>query len=484
MNKQKHRHLVAAPIAILAILAVATVSNFMPVLAGSVSGRMTVHLSASSDDEAFHIGGGVAGILREGSDLLADDFGTGLSLRKGQVLLRAPEILTLTLSDTMAVTVIHGSFVAVRDGETVTLAALDMPLLLANGDALTVLPPGRQLTMTPGAPDQNTSIGGDWYASQLSDLSTLESPRPRNIDDVRLADALETHDLTSCVSIATEGHLARPDLQTALAALLTAGKIDRDTYACIRELAHALDSSGALGKLVLLTLATEAVRTDTATSDMIAADFRADPFLKSAFPEILPVLAMTRQRPVQPSLINAFANTVIEAGLADPARALTIIRRASGVPRTLAAAGLPLQSQAWKSAIARAIVVLKTTVPEADRALLDVAFAEVVSMPEEVKPKAAAPAPEAPSTQWSEDELIAITHDVLASHGALFAVTTVLTPDAKAQTVLVEGIFVAEGGANVPYAFTYDPAKERVMKIIRDGHRLPNAVPVQTFFGS
>lgn len=482
MNKQKHRHLVALPIAVLAILTVGVCSHLLPVQAEADGTRLTVHLRASDRDEVFSIGSAVAGMLRSSSELLADDAGSRLSLKRGQVLLQTAEPLTLEAGDTMRVIVAYGAFVAVRDADAVTIAALDTPVLIEQGGVKSVLEPGRQVRVASGLPEQRTAIGSDWFTAQWSDLTLLPSVRITPIQDQDLRAAIDARP-SACTAIADAGHIARSDLRSALATLLSGRRIDTDVYHCIRSLTRALDGSDTMTSLALLLLATEGGRTDTAASSLISEDFIRDPFLKTVFPVTIPVLAVTSQRPVQAPLIHAFGSTVIQIGLASPAQAIRLITNAAHLPRTLATAGLPMQSDAWKSSLVRAVVVLKTTVPDADRSALDAAFSDILR-----KPVIAAAAPvvvkEVPSTHWTEDELTAITRDILVTHGALLATTTTLTPDAETQTVLVEGVFIAEDSGNVPYVFTYNPGKERVTKIIRDGRRLPNAVPVQTFFGS
>ncbi len=482
MHKQKHRHLVALPIAVLAILAVGVCSNLLPVQAETDGARMTVHLRASERDEVFSIGSAVAGLLRTSSELLADDAGTRLSLRRGQVLLQTAEPLTLEAGDSLRVAIAYGAFVAVRDADSVTIAALDTPLLIEYAGTKSVLEPGRQVRVVPGLPEQRTAIGGDWYTAQWSDLALLPSVRITPIENQEFRTAIATRP-SECVTIADAGHIARGDLRSGLAILLTERRIDTDVYHCIRSLARSLDGSDTMIPLALLLLATEGGKTDPSAATLITEDFTHDPFLKAVFPVTLPVLAVTRQRPVQAPLIHAFGSTVIQTGLASPANAISLIANASHLPRTLASAGLPIQSDAWKSSLIRAIVVLKTTVPEADRSELDAAFADILRKPV-IAAAAPAPVQETPTTHWTDDELTAITHDILVTHGALLATTTTLTPDAEKQTVLVEGVFIAEDSGNVPYVFTYDPGKERVTNIIRDGRRLPNTVPVQTFFGS
>lgn len=482
MHKQKHRHLVAAPIAILAILTVAGLSNLVPARAEVDSGRMTVRLSSPNADQTFAIGGGVAGILRQGSALLADDFGSRLALKEGQMLLRASEFVSLDLGDSITASAVRGSFVAVREGGAVTVAALDTPLVIANGTSNIVLAPGSQSTFKPGQPGTVTTIGSEWYTTQLSDLAMLSAPVLPAIGHQGLAAAIDQHDLKDCVSIVSEGHLSHSDLRSALSTLLQSGHIDVTTYDCIRSFSDSLDPPGTLRELSLLTLAAEGARTDTTASAAIAGDFTSDPMLRSALPDVLPLLAIVTLKPLQPSLLDIFPTAVIETGLSDPARAVAILQRTAMLPKALVSAGLPLQSEAWKSVIARAITVLKTTVPEEQRSALDASLTQVLGV-QTVKEQPVASAKPVPTTHWSADELTAITRDVLMTHGALVATTTALTPDTEAQTVRVEGVFIAEGGWNVPYGFSYDPGSETVKEITRDGRKLPNAVPLKTFFG-
>lgn len=469
----KHRHFVAVPVAVLAVTTFFGVCTAVPLRADVAIGASSAKLSATETDHPFAVGRSVAGILREGSMLSADRVGASLTLQDGQVLLRTQEAVSLDLG-IATVSMLRGSIVAVRDAGSVTIAVLTDPVLLKRGEELTLLQPGMQVTVQNDAL-RPTQIGSGWYAEQLADLATLPP-----VSDAR-TDIVD--------SVCSDSSVSTDDMRAALRLLLASGKITSEAYRCLRETAQAIDPSHSVFRLALTSLMTEGARTEDEASRMILDDVQNDAFLGPQLTLLVPELAVRAGKPVQPAFLDSYPSTLIKLGLTHPDRAIEALGKAQDLPSALTSAGLPLQSDAWRSVLIRSIVVLKTTVPDAERRELERILTHVV----EVKVFAAdtqtssAPASvavKAPSTHWSDAELQAIAHDVLASHGALFATTTTLTPDAAAQTVAVEGIYVLQNGSNVLYAFTYDPAAETVTRIIRDGKRYPNAVPVRVFFGS
>jgi hypothetical protein len=258
----------------------------------------------------------------------------------------------------------------------------------------------------------------------------------------------------------------------------------RMTAAIYEALRTAAGTGTEEMRLLLIRLALRGARTDADAARMITDDFLADDILKDEFTRLLPSLAMTSAKPVQPELIRAWAGEVIRQGLKDGTGSALLIRDAAVLPAALTQAGYPLQAREWKSSLGRAAAVLKTTVSAPNRAVL--AGAEQLFLtsagPVADAPDDAPAEKPAPATSWTADELSAITRDTLVSHGALIATSTAFTADAETQTVLVQGVFVAENGKDVPYTFTYDPAASVLRQIRRDGRLLPNAVPVQTFF--
>jgi hypothetical protein len=83
----------------------------------------------------------------------------------------------------------------------------------------------------------------------------------------------------------------------------------------------------------------------------------------------------------------------------------------------------------------------------------------------------------------TDPELLAAAKSLLLQKKILQGLGTAVSvlsdePDA----VRVEGVFLTEEGRDVPYALTLDFQKNVVRSVVRDGRKLPNAVPFAAFF--
>lgn len=419
-----HRHFIAAPVAMAFMAVVVGASAF---LQSSVLGAGVLHvrLSAESEPQQFAIGTAVSGLLQEHSSLLADDHGASVRLVKGQALLRTMSNLTIDLHQAVTVRALVAALYVAADQESFTVAALDAPVMVDDASGTRMVPPGRQWTFRAGkgfiAP-----LPADWYRERMADLASLPK---------------------------TEASIVNDDPVFADLALLN----------------NILSSS----------------RMDDAEAENLAQQIATNSVLRKEIAALLPAVA-ERGTPLKQVFIGAWPDKIVSLGLSDEPLARSLLDDASVLPERMEARGYPLQSQYWCDAVLRASAVLQSVVPADKRA----AYRDIIARASSARELlAAAPAEQASvaqaqSTHWFADELSAIARSALVSNGALISSTTTFTADVSTQTIRVDGVFIAEDNRDVPYTFTFDPGRQLILDIVRDGKRQPNAVPVAIFFGS
>jgi hypothetical protein len=435
MHTQRHRHIVAVPIVALAMLLIGGVNHFMPLHAavGQGASRTTLKVSV---DQPFSIGTDITGFLYAGSALQADRHGQSLTLQRGQAIITPATYVVLTVGDIL---VSFDAPVFVILDTVTTIVALTEPVIVTRDDARFILLAGQQLRVDPSKKVSLSTVPAAWLAETLSHITV-------------------PHDTADITRITTE------------------------TY---HSLLQSSDPDTDQRRLLLLRLMSLGARTDQEAAELITADILSDSFLHDALLSLLPHMALSTRSPLQKPLIAAWAQSVIETGVRDATRASLLISQNTDLPSFLEEIGYPVQATLWRSALLKAISTLKPTVSDEDSLVLSQAHDTLtVDMQEEETPLATVTLQPAVTSQWAFDELRLLTKEALVRHGALFATSTALVPDITSQTVLVQGIYVAEQGSDVPYTFTYNPSLQVLSNITRDGERLPNTVPINVFFRS
>ena len=157
------------------------------------------------------------------------------------------------------------------------------------------------------------------------------------------------------------------------------------------------------------------------------------------------------------------------------------------LPSHYVAAGYPVQAKSWSDAFIRVRQVIAPLLGEQDQEVLlrDFERRDEQYVPQSISAESVVP-PASPTVfapRYSEEELVALTQKLLVERGALISTLTHIEAiSGKVDQAHVEGIFLSENGKDVPYSLTFDPVNNVVRDIVRDGVRLPNAVPVDTFF--
>lgn len=452
MHTKTHRHFVAVPLAVLLMLAVAATESILPAGAAGVIGASGVRFATAETATDFEVGWMLTGTLETQSALHADRSGRHIELVRGQVLLRSSGLTELTMGN-VTVVALASSYVALHDTTSSTVVPLSAPVLLITSSEMMVLVPGSQLSINAASTISTATVPPDWYAERMQALKLLP----------------ET------ISPSVGPH-------SELAAILETGRITPAVFTHALELVRHLDPSGTAERLLLVRLLQEESRTDDDVSVRIAEVIAADKFLASELVSALPLLVAALGKPVAAVHIDAWEQATLSMGLTNNTAAVAVLRRYTGFPQMLSRAGYPNQSLLWQRALTSVAQTLRTTLSGAALTDLDTELAILMRGELTEQPALSAPVVSAPSTNWSEQQLIAIVRTMLTSKGVLMAVTTELVPDTPTQTVHVRGVFMAEQGADIPYVFTYDVARGRIANIVRDGKEMPIAVPVETFF--
>ncbi len=462
MHTKTHRHFVAFPIAVLLMLSLSVVQAVLP--AGATEGHVgsTALFRATKTPVDFHVGWMLRGTLEPDSALRTDKTGEHSELLRGEVLLLSRGMSQLTLG-TVTVHALNSPYVALRQATTLTVVPLTYSVIVTHGDQHIIVIPGMQLTVDAAGTPTVSTVPTDWYAHRLQAAKLLpESSLPASLESMN----------------------DRENMQVSLAHLLTGSRMTAPTFLQAIHITNALDPTGESQRLLFLRLVQEESKADAEATQALSEKVSDDPLLMKELMSALPFMAMFRMRPIAEIHVRQWEKSVLSLGLRDTDSAISLLQQYAALPHLLTRAGYPKQSLLWQSALRSVAINLRATVSGQDRTDIDDVLAIIAQgdMPKEQVTLTKEPVPEEAMTHWSEKQLIAIVSSMLLSHDVLMAVTTVLAPDTPTQTVRVTGVFIAEHGADIPYAFSVDVTRGLITNIIRDGKKLPNAVPIDVFF--
>lgn len=423
MHAKTHRHFVAVPLSVLFLLVIAGVQSTLSVLASDLTGAAAVRHD--------------------------------LELAQGESLIRSAGLTEHRLG-AARVHALGASFVALHDAASSTVVPLTAPVMVTRESEAVLVVPGMQLLIRSTGDMTLSTVPAAWYKERL-------------------------HSAKLVPEIASSVDPGEP--QAELSQIVRDGRITMVSYARAFEIAKALDPSGIALQLLQVRLLQEEQRTDDGVSLTLAKTIAENAVMSEQLVSALPVLVGTLQKPVAEAHIDGWALRALAVGLADSERILALLHRRAMFPHELARAGYPRQSRLWQHALLSVGTTLRTTLSEQQRTSLDADLAvvirgDVVSAP----PQELSPAARRLTTHWTPDVLSALVSEMLLTHGVLMGTTTELVPDIAAQTVRVTGVFLSQEGRDVPYAFTVDVSGTQVRDILRDGQRLPNAVPIDVFF--
>ena len=466
-SSPRHRHFIAVPVAMLSMAIVTCVHALMPVHAQeSVAPPAISALSASNIPMNFSIPSVLSGRLEPDSRLSVAEDGTVLRLEIGEISLRALGAISVE-SAGVRIEVMMADISVITDETSVSIVALNAPVFVTYQGVPRIVRSGHQLFLSADNAPRDTEVPSDWLVGRLAliDAQTVSMlPNVRTLgvssDVTVLAQSLRTETLSS-------EHIQR--------ALVSARKLDADHLPAF-----------LLQRLLMLPQRLDPSATQFVVSQLFTLSDSAIDMLLAVPEEIV-----RERRPLLSGTADEWALTVIRIGTTDASRAAHILHQVMSLslPAIYVRAGYPVQAMSWNNAFIQVKQVIVSLLGEEDQAVLlqdfartnDSRDAELVSN-EELP--VAAPTPAKPALpRFSEDELVALTKQLLIDRGVLISTLThVEAISGKIDQAHVEGVFLPENGQDVPYTFTFDAAHNVIRDVVRDGVRFPNAVPLDTFF--
>ena len=446
----------AVPLACLLLVLIAGVHAVLPVKSAHFSGEQTGYsgtmLEAGEIRRLIDAGWHLQGILEPRSRMLLSDE-THVSFLTGEAVLSSPGYNVLSLDALRSLILLDATIWISRDAAGVSIVPLDAPVLFVSDGSMTVIPAGSQLKIT--ATPKLSPVPYDWLMQKKTDAASLSVP-----------------DITADAGASDQA------AQATIASLFQSDTLlSQDDLRALLTSARALDDTGTLSGLSAYRLALSPGRFGTGKDDALSTILRSSPIAQAAL-NALPSVVQATLKPVSGWLIDAWSAQVIRSGMNDPKTGISILREYQHLPDLLREAGYPLQSDTWQSALSRAQQTLLPLLSPLQRTELDLQTIDLTAVP---SPAVASVFPAQP--RYTEKQLLAVARQMLAEHGVLMGSATHLLPLAgPPQAVRIIGVFIAEGGKDVPYEFIYDPAAQTLSRIIRDGMEQPNAVPVEVFF--
>lgn len=481
-----HRHIIAVPVMFLAMVMIAAVNASLLVHASQSSsgmGEWTLTAQASARD--FSIPLTIAGRLDPGGSLAVADNGQRLRLSEGTAHLRAMGLISVDVPSAIRVDALAADFSLIAEPDAVTVVAVSAPVLATRGDRTWVVPPKHQLRIASSGNARLSGIPGEWLESEAALFRTMQTFDPAaSVPQVEALDAAIARGAYADALAAVGATAPDPVSVAPLLSKVLGGDgpftSDRVTlaFALVRT-----RSSPLLSALLALRLAQEGERIEEKAASLVVREL-ASSALAGDLPSAVPLLAAALGRPLVSGIVDQWETETIRLVVLDSAAALPVFREAAPLlPAQYVQAGFPRQAEFWEQAIANVSAVLSPLLPADERTTLerDLQSAHLHDM--EDQPTAPSSVTSSAAVSRSDQELLSFTRQLLREHGVMLStLTTVKVVSDRADTVRVEGVFIAEEGRDVPYAFTVDIAQNRIAEIVRDGVRLPNGLPVSQFF--
>ncbi len=454
MHTQSHRHFVAVPLMCLLLVLIAGVNAVLPVKGAVLPGQPTINggtlITAGDVRRSIDIDWHLQGMLEPKSRILLTD-SSHATFVAGEAILSSHGYFTLSLDKDRSLTLLAATVWIRRDGTDISIVALDAPVLVDLKGSRTMIPAGFQFRIT--STSKLSPAPSDWLSERIADASSLMQY------DVVL-------DPAASFAEQVEARLAE--------AFQSEAALDPDESSSLIALGDTIDPSGILSGLIAYRLGLHPGRLSEDSQTKVEASFRSSPVAETAFSAIPSIVQFTL-KPVSVWLIDGWSSQVIRQGMDDPQAGMAVVRDNRDLPSRLKEIGYPLQSDAWQSALDR---IEQTLLPLLTPDEQESIFGSSGSSQAQSSVSSSVAAP-----QYTEQQLLAITRQMLVDHGALMGSETHLLPLAgPPQAVRVIGVFVLEDGRDVAYEFTFDPAANVLSRIVRDGIAQPNAVPVEVMF--
>jgi len=470
----------------LGMVMIAAVNASLPAHASQSSsgmGEWTLTAQASARD--FSIPLTVAGRLDPGGSLAVTDSGQRLRLTQGTAHLRAVGLTAVDVPFAVRVDALAADFSLIAEPDAVTVVAVSAPVLATRGDRTWVVSPKRQLRIDSSGNARLSGVPGEWLESEAALFRTMQAFDPAaSVPQVEALDAAIARgayaDALAVVGVSAPDPVSASPLLSKVLGGDEPFTSDRVTlaFALVRTRSSPLFST-----LLALRLVQEGERIEEKAAPLVVRELASSP-LADDLPSIVPLLAAALGRPLVPGIVDQWKTETIRLVAMDPAAAFPVFRETAPLlPALYIQAGFPRQARLWEEAIANVSAVLSPLLPVDERTTLERDLQAARLRDAEDQPTAPSSVASLTAHSRPDQELLSFTRQLLREHGVMLStLTTVKVVADRADAVRIEGVFIAEEGRDVPYAFTVDIAQDRIVGIVRDGVRLPNGLPVSQFF--
>jgi hypothetical protein len=444
MQHARHRHAVALPLFLAGILGVFSLS----LLGGTqtiLENRQAV-LAADATQRRVVIDERTVALVQPGGSFVLSTGEERPRVTQGEVIVETEHVVSVIAGETVA-TVIGGAFSILRTDTDTIIASLSVPVLVEDGQAVTIVPHGYQYRSGQGL----LRVPEPWVQERAALLSHRDS---------QLLDRVTP--------------LSSDTLSTLLSDLhLSSGRTD------------------LLPLLALAVLTAAQPMQDDVRTELVTAIQKYEPAL-SSLPFILPQIARFAGAPLPEHMFAEWSNAVVRLATTDVSNALDALSLGADAARLAHHRGYPIQSTLWEQAVRTASPVLASIVHDPDerdrilkttedtRATHASLTASLDQIPTQTVDVTASASNVDPVRLLAETSVMLLRRGVLQTGN-----TEVLLDAAHPGMSRVRRIYREEDGVLVEYAFSYDPSTDTVAHIVRGsgaGEALPNAVSGEVFF--
>lgn len=478
----RHRHFVAMPLMAILLLGVGGLGTLTKAAIPEVSRSGEEQIVSQDDERQFSFTERALSVsLQPHSKVTLLDRTQALRMEVGSAILKASGLVSIDLGFGAEATLLLGSATLLRDSQSATVVALTAPLIVSRAGSDWMLPPQYQLRIASDGSVQRSKVPYEWFSDQQSRshaLPVIPLPQPTG-DIASLVEPLLSSDVPSNDVLQSIRSLSDTDRRTLVAMFIDESSPEL-SFATANAAFTVADTfvDHRMQQLVFLRFLLLQDRMHEDTANSMTLRLASASFDPSEFIFTVPSTALSTLRPFAPSLIDAWTKIALESGVLDPSHTASVLQPLlSRLPASYDIQGYPRQAMLWQEATARIAVVLTPLLAHAEDVSIN-GSARTLSEP--ATQKASSSPVAAPQSYAQEAERV---RNVLLEKNVLFTAGTTIASDSDASGCMrVSDVYLEHASPDQSFTFSLCLDEGMVRKIVRDGKRLPNDVPVLAFF--
>ncbi len=478
----RHRHFIAMPLMAILLLGVGGLGTLTKAAIPDVSrGGEEVVVSQDEERQFSFTERALNVLLQPHSKVALLDRTQALRMEVGSAILKASDLVSIDLGFGAEATLLLSSATLLRDTQSVTVVALTAPLIVSRAGSDWILPPQYQLRIASDGSVQRSKVPQEWFSDQRAASQALPViPLPQLAEDRQsLVDAILASDAPSDEVLQNILSLSDVDRRTLVAMFIDESSPEI-SFATVNAAFTVADTFAdhRMQQLVLLRFLLLQDRMHEDTANGITLRLASTSFSPSEFIFAVPSIALSTLRPLAPSLIDAWTKIALESGALDPSRTASVLQPLlSRLPASYDMQGYPKQAMLWQEATARIAVVLTPLLAHADGVSIDES-ARTLSEPATQNTLSSPIA--APKSYVQEVERV---RNFLLQKNTLFTAGTTIESDSDDSGCMrVSDAYLAHASSDQSFTFSLCLDEGMVRRIVREGKRLPNDVPILAFF--